>query len=119
MNKLKIYEYKNCGTCKNALKFLDERKINYQKIPIRETPPSLAELNKMLKFVGGDIRKLFNTSGQDYKALNMKDKIGKLSEAELLKLLTQNGNLVKRPFVIADGFGMTGFKPEEWGKVFK
>lgn len=118
MNTLKIYEYKNCGTCKKALKFLEEKKINYKKIPIRENPPSLEELKLMLKHVNGNIRKLFNTSGQDYKALNMKEKINQLSEPELLKLLASNGNLVKRPFVIGKDFGLVGFDVEVWRSTF-
>ena len=68
---MKVYEYKGCSTCRNALKFLDSKKISYQKIPIRETPPSITELKKALQHLKGDTKKLFNTSGQDYKALNL------------------------------------------------
>ncbi len=113
---LKVYEYKNCGTCKKALKFLDDKKIPYEKIPIREIPPTPTELKKMLSYVG-DIRKLFNTSGQDYKALNMKAKIGTMTETELITLLSQNGNLVKRPFVITKETGLVGFKEAEWAAL--
>lgn len=119
MNQIKIYEYKNCGTCKNALKFLDEHKIVYQKLAIRETPPTVPELEQMLTYLGGDIRKLFNTSGLDYKALNMKNKITKLSQKKLLELLASNGNLVKRPFVLTSNFGIVGFKVDEWAMVFR
>lgn len=114
---IKIYEYKNCSTCKNALKFLDARKIPYEKFPIRDNPPTLAELKKMLGYIG-DLKKLFNTSGLDYKAMNIKDKLPKMSEAEALKLLSQNGNLIKRPFVLTDKDGWVGFKEEEWKKKF-
>lgn len=114
---LKIYEYKNCSTCKNALKFLDSHKIPYEKFPIRDNPPTLTELKKMLGYVG-DLKKLFNTSGLDYKAMNIKDKLPKMSEAEALKLLSQNGNLIKRPFVLTDKDGWVGFKEEEWEKKF-
>ncbi len=112
---LKIYEYKNCGTCRKALKFLEGRKIRYEKIPIREKPPTKAELKKMLGYVG-DIRKLFNTSGQDYKAMNMKEKIPKMSESEILELLSSHGNLVKRPFVLTPKAGWVGFQEEVWKK---
>lgn len=110
---LKVYEYKNCGTCQKAFKFLEARKVSYEKIPIREKPPSVEELEKMLKYVG-DLKKLFNISGQDYKALNMKDKLPKMSEKEALKLLSQNGNLVKRPFVLSKSDGWVGFQEEVW-----
>lgn len=111
---LKVYEYKNCGTCKNALKFLDAHKIPYQKIAIRDTPPTKAELKRMLGYVAGDIKKLFNTSGLDYKAQNIKDKLPKLTENQALDLLASNGNLIKRPFVLGDQMGCVGFKEEIW-----
>ncbi|MDX1959838.1 MAG: arsenate reductase family protein [Leptospiraceae bacterium] len=114
--KLKIYEYKNCGTCKKALKFLDNKKIEIEKIPIRESPPTKAELKKMLSYYDSNINKLFNTSGNDYKLMNLKSKLGNMTLEEKLDLLSKNGNLVKRPFVLGDGFGLVGFKEEEWSK---
>ena len=115
---MKVYEYKGCSTCRNALKFLDSKKITYSKIPIRETPPTLPELKKALKYFDGDSKKLFNTSGQDYKSLNLKDKLQSMTDEEKLKLLNSNGNLVKRPFVISNDFVLVGFKEEDWKKVF-
>lgn len=116
---MKIYEYKGCSTCRKALKFLDTKKIPYSKIPIRETPPSISELKKALKSMNGESKKLFNTSGQDYKALNLKEKLLAMSLDDQLKLLSQNGNLVKRPFVIATDFVLVGFKEEDWKTTFK
>ena len=116
---MKVYEYKGCSTCRNALKFLDSKKISYTKIPIRENPPTFTELKKALKFLNGDTKKLFNTSGQDYKALNLKDKLPAMNEEDKLKLLNSNGNLVKRPFVISPDFVLVGFKEEDWKKVFE
>ena len=112
--KLRVYAYKGCETCRRALKWLDAKKLAYEAIPIREQPPTVGELKKMLAAYEGDLRKLFNTSGQDYKALNLKDKLPRLSEAEALELLASNGNLVKRPFVLLAGGGLVGFKEEEW-----
>ncbi len=112
--KLKVYEYKNCSTCRKALKYLEAKKIPFETRPIRETPPSKAELKKMLGYLDGESKKLFNTSGGDYKELGLKDKLAKLSLDEQLELLSQNGNLVKRPFVLGEGFGFVGFKEEEW-----
>ena len=81
---------------------------------IRETPPTTAELKTALKLLGGDIRKLFNSSGMDYRALGMKDKLPAMSEDDAIELLSQNGNLVKRPFLIGNGVALVGFKPEIW-----
>lgn len=111
---LKVYQYKGCGTCKKALKFLQDHEIDYREVAIRETPPTLAELKKMLGHLDGELRKLFNTSGQDYRALNLKEKMPTMTEAQALKLLSQNGNLVKRPFVLDKNWGTVGFKEDLW-----
>lgn len=116
--KPKVYVYRGCDTCRKALKYLAEQGVDFQEIPIREQPPTKAELKRMLAIYDGEIRRLFNTSGMDYKALNMKDKLPNMSVDEALALLNQTGNLVKRPFVLTDKGGAVGFKPEEWAKLF-
>ena len=116
---LKVYEYKRCGTCRNALKYLEANNIPYEAIAIRETPPTLTELKFVLEKTG-ELKKLLNTSGQDYRALNMKDKVKELSQEEILKMLTENGNLIKRPFVLDESINLatTGFKAEVWDEIF-
>ena len=78
-----------------------------------------AELRRMLDHVGGDLRKLFNTAGQDYRALDMKSRLPKMSVDEELKLLAGNGNLVKRPFALARTKGAVGFREEEWESLLR
>ncbi|WCL49538.1 arsenate reductase family protein [Leptospira sp. GIMC2001] len=117
--KLKFYEYKNCGTCRKASKYLDSKGIVYSSIPIRENPPSQSDLKKMLKYYNGDTKRLFNTSGGDYKELKLKDKLPTMPLDKQIELLSSNGNLVKRPFVLSENFGLIGFKEEEWSKHFK
>ena len=114
---IKIYVYAKCSTCRNALKWLEEKGIAHESHPIRETPPSIPELKHALKHLDGEIRKLFNTSGMDYRAMGLKDKLAGMSESEALKLLNQNGNLVKRPLVIGPDLTLAGFKPHQWQKT--
>ncbi len=113
---LKVYQYSGCSTCKNALKWLKQHAIPFQEIAIRETPPALTELKAMLAALEGDLRRLFNTSGMDYRALGLKDKLPAMSTDAALKLLSENGNLVKRPFAIdaKGGIHLVGFKEAEW-----
>lgn len=111
---MKVYEYKGCVTCKKALKWLDGKGIEYKKIPIRETPPTKTEIKKMVKHLGGDLKRLFNTSGTDYRSLKIKEKLPTMSEKEAIELLSQNGNLIKRPFIITTDWGTTGFKEDVW-----
>lgn len=113
---IKVYSYSGCGTCRKALKWLDARKAPYTLLPIRQTPPSKAELSHVLAAYGGEVRKLFNTSGLDYKALNMKEKLPKLSADKALSMLAKNGNLVKRPFVVTQKGGLVGFDEAVWAR---
>ncbi len=112
----KVYGYDKCDTCRKALKFLDAKKIAYQKIDITVQPPTLAELQRMLKEVG-DVRKLFNTSGQAYREGKVGEKLPGLSSDEALTLLAANGRLIKRPFVLYAKGGLVGFRPPEWEKA--
>ena len=114
---LKVYAYAKCDTCRKALKFLRDRKIVFKELAIRETPPTLSELEAMLN-ARGNIRRLFNTSGADYKALGLSEKLPKISETEALGLLANNGNLVKRPFLSGDGVNLVGFNEVEWRAAF-
>ncbi len=111
-----VYTYAKCSTCRDALKWLDQHEVPYRVKAIRETPPTTAELESALQLMGGDLRKLFNTSGQDYRELGLKDRLPTLSETAAITLLSENGNLVKRPFLIGDGIALAGFKPEIWQK---
>ncbi len=116
---LRVYAYENCDTCRKALKYLAAKKVTAEVIPIRQQPPTIAELRTMLGHVGGDLRKLFNTAGQDYRALDMKTRLPKLSVDEALQLLSTNGNLVKRPFALGKKSGVVGFKEEEWASLLE
>ncbi len=111
---LKIYTYKNCDSCRKAIRYLQSNEVAFKEHPIRETPPTKTELQKMLQFLNGDLRRLFNTSGQDYRSLGLKDKLPSMKEKEAFELLSQNGNLVKRPFALSASWGLVGFKEEVW-----
>ena len=113
----KIYTYKNCSSCRKATKWLEQQGVSFDEHPIRETPPSKSELETMLKQYDGELRRLFNTSGMDYRTLGLKDKLPTLSKKEALQLLSQNGNLVKRPFLLTDSFKAVGFRESDWAEA--
>jgi arsenate reductase len=116
MKKIRIYEYNKCSTCRKALAFLDRKGAAYEKVPIVDSPPSKAELKRMLQANGGNIKKLFNTSGEVYRAMKLGPKLDSMPESEALDLLASNGKLVKRPFVFIGDKGLVGFNEEEWKK---
>ena len=118
LKKPKVYEYAGCSTCKKALKFLEARGIAYEKIDITAKAPSAAELKQMAKQMGS-IRPLFNTSGQVYREMKLGEKLPGMTDDQAIALLAGNGRLVKRPFVVGDGWGLVGFREEDWKSRLK
>lgn len=116
-NMTKVYIYKNCDGCRRAKKWLVSNGHEFEEVAIREQPPSVGELK--LALVGADmnVKKLFNVSGQDYRALNMKEKLPKLSADEAIELLAGNGNLVKRPFLVTERGALAGFNEDVWSEL--
>ncbi len=114
MSALKVYTYKNCDTCRRAVKWLRAHDLGFDEHPIRETPPTPAELRTMLAAYDGELRRLFNTSGGDYREQKLGEKLPTLSPAAALALLAGNGNLVKRPFLLGGKVALTGFDEATW-----
>lgn len=106
--------YPKCGTCKKAETYLHSKKIEFTKRDIKEQKPSLEELTAWYKASGLPLKRFYNTSGNLYKELGLKDKIKTMSEEEQLKLLATDGMLVKRPLVVSEEFVLVGFKEAEW-----
>ncbi len=109
-----LYSYAKCSTCRDAAKWLRARDVKFVERPIYETPPGVAELRRMLGFQSGNLRRLFNTSGMEYRALGIAAKFPTMIEAEALALLAGNGRLIKRPFLLGPDFGLVGFDAEAW-----
>lgn len=116
--KPKIYTLKTCDSCRKATIWLRTNGIPYEEIAIRNEPPRLQDLAGALKDLGDDVRKLFNTSGQDYRTLHIKETLPTLSKEQALELLATNGNLIKRPFLITGKQTLVGFNPSVWQKIF-
>lgn len=113
---LTVYTYKSCDTCRQATKWLSAQGIAFTEKPIRETPPSAAELRAMLAHLDGERRRLCNTSGKDYRDQKFGDLLDTLSETDFLARLSANGNLIKRPFLLrsAPPLGLVGFSAPAW-----
>jgi arsenate reductase len=114
---LRLYSYPACGTCRKALQWLAQQGFSVQAGPlelvdITRTPPSPAELRQAMAAVGR--KRLFNTSGQSYRALGSAA-VAALDDDQAIAALAADGKLIKRPFAItASGAVLVGFKPEEW-----
>lgn len=118
---LTVYQYAKCGTCRNALKWLkaNHSDQDIKTIPIFDQPPSKEELRNLVQRSGLDIRKFFNTSGEVYKSMDLKDKLPQMSEEEMLELLASNGRLIKRPIVTNGERVTVGFKEAMFEDVWR
>ena len=106
--------YPKCTTCQKAQKWLDEHGVAYTVRHIKDERPTRAELEQWHARSGLPLKRFFNTSGLQYKALGLKDRLPGMSEDEQFALLAADGMLVKRPILVGDGFVLVGFKESEW-----
>src|SRR4051812_31832475 len=111
---LTVYTLSNCDSCRAATKWLRAQGLEFLERAIRERPPGLAELRVMLAAQNGELRKLFNTSGRDYREQKLANRLPTMSESAALAELAANGNLIKRPFLIGDGVAFVGFDAATW-----
>lgn len=107
-------EYPPCGTCKKAKKWLDDHAISFEARHIRENRPSEAELRQWHASSGLPLKRFFNTSGQLYKTLQLKDKLASMSDDEQFALLASDGMLVKRPILVHENGVLVGFRETKW-----
>ena len=111
---IKVYCYSKCTTCKKALKWLDDNKISYTLIDIKEDHPDEKTLRQLQKKSGLPLRKFFNTSGQLYREMELSKKLPDMSEDKMFKLLASDGMLVKRPLLVTENSVLPGFKEADW-----
>ena len=109
--------YPKCSTCKKAEAWLMEKGISFQKRDIKEDNPTREELARWLAASGLPVKRFFNTSGLQYKALGLKDRLPQMSEEEQLDLLSTDGMLVKRPILVGEQFVKVGFREKEWEEI--
>ncbi|WP_029179006.1 arsenate reductase family protein [Streptococcus suis] len=98
-----FYEYPKCSTCRAAKAEMKSLGLEFEAIDIKSTPPSAEELKAWMEATGLELKKYFNTSGNSYRELGLKDKFDSLSLEQALNLLANDGMLIKRPLLIQDG----------------
>ena len=113
----KVYCYSRCTTCKKALKWLDDNKIEHTVIDIKEDHPDENTLRQLHKKSGLPLKKFFNTSGQLYREMELAKKLPGMSDDDMFKLLASDGMLVKRPLLITEDKVLVGFKEDDWRKA--
>lgn len=111
---MQVLCYAKCSTCRKALKWLDEQGISYDLRDIQSENPTEAELRDWHAKSALPLKRFFNTSGMQYRALNLKDRLPGMPEDEQFQLLASDGMLVKRPLLVLDDTVLPGFKQAEW-----
>ena len=106
--------YPKCTTCQKAKKWLDQQGADYQARDIKEDNPTLEELTDWYRRSGLPLKRFFNTSGLQYRALGLKDKLASRGEDEQLALLASDGMLVKRPVLVTGTKVLPGFREADW-----
>ena len=106
--------YPKCSTCQKAMAWLRDRGIEPETRDIKNERPTREELARWHRLSGLPLKRFFNTSGLQYKALGLKEKLPAMSEDEQLDLLATDGMLVKRPVLVGEDFVLTGFRETEW-----
>ncbi|MFC5449546.1 arsenate reductase family protein [Paenibacillus aestuarii] len=116
---VKVFCYDKCGTCRSMLKWLKANDVDItENVPLFDSPPPADELRKLIADSGLGIKKFFNTSGEVYKEMGLKDKLPGMSEEQMVELLASNGRLIKRP-IVTDGKRVTvGFKEADFEAVW-
>ena len=112
--KYLFLQYPRCSTCIKARKWLESRGVEVESRDIVSQNPSAEELSEWIGRSGFPVRKFFNVSGAKYRELNLKDRIGSLSDEQLVGLLASDGMLVKRPLLVGPDFVSVGFREAEW-----
>ncbi len=119
MPKITFYGYKKCSTCRKAEKALEAAGLEFTFVDITEKPPAKSGLKAILKQAGAPMRKAFNTSGEVYKAMGLKDKVGDMDEDAMLTLLAGQGRLIKRPLVSDGQKATVGFDEDVFRKTWR
>lgn len=111
---MQVLCYSKCSTCQKALKWLDAQGVAYDLRDIKTENPGEAELRAWHAKSGLPLKRFFNTSGMQYRALALKDRLPAMSEQEQFALLASDGMLVKRPLLIDGDTVLVGFRQPEW-----
>ena len=117
--RLVIVADPKCSTCKKAQKWLDESNVEYTLRDIKTDNPTAEELKAWWEKSGLPLKRFFNTSGNIYKEMKLKDKLPEMSEEEQLALLATDGMLVKRPILVGEDKVLVGAKEKEWEEYLK
>jgi len=107
---VKIYHNPRCSKSRQTLQLLRDRNIDPTIVAYLDAPPTVKELQDVLKKLGMRPDEIMRTGEQPYK--DAKDQVAAMSDAEKLQWLTDNPRVMQRPIVISGGEARIGRPPE-------
>ena len=108
--------YPKCSTCQKARKWLEGQGKDFTVRDIKADNPTESELRQWHEKSGLPLKKFFNTSGNLYKELHLKDRLPGMSEDEQFALLASDGMLVKRPNAVNGDTVLVGLMEADWAE---
>jgi len=91
-----IYHNPRCSTSRKTLELLRDNGIEPDVVEYLKTPPSRAELVKMIHAAGIDVRAAVRKREPLYAELDLAD----ASDDQLLDAMAEHPILIERPFVV-------------------
>jgi arsenate reductase (glutaredoxin) len=113
--KLTLYQKPTCSKCRETLRLLKERGVEFEAINYYETPISEADLRVLLKKLRLTAREILRKDEPVAKQLG----IGKkdFSDEELIALMAKHPDLIQRPIVVRGDQAVLGRPPENVEKL--
>ncbi|RMF64919.1 MAG: arsenate reductase (glutaredoxin) [Bacteroidetes bacterium] len=108
--KVTIYHNPRCSKSRQTLALLTERGIEPEIIEYLKTPPSEAELTRILELLGKEPEELMRKNEAEYKE-HFKGR--ELSREEAIRLMTQYPKVIERPIVVVDDAKAAVGRPPE------
>jgi len=103
-----IYHNPRCTKSRETLALLEKKGVKPAIIEYLKTPPTAAELKKLLAMMGKSPREAIRKGEAPYKDL----KLAEASDAELIKAMADNPILIERPIVVKGAKAALGRPPE-------
>ena len=97
---LKIFHNPRCSKSRQALELLRDRGVEPEIQEYLKTPPSEAELDRLLTLLGMEPRQLMRIKEPEYKELGLDD--ASLSRQQLIRAMVEHPRLIERPIVVKD-----------------
>lgn len=111
-----IYYNPKCGTCRKALEILKEKKIKPRIIEYLRNPPSVKELNLLLRKLRVAPAEIIRSKEPIYEELKLNQ--GEKSREDLLRAISEHPVLLQRPIVVCDYHAVIARPPEKLQDLF-